>query len=300
MGRRKEPRTRMVLPAKIWTDAEGPFPLGQSCVTQNITRHGVCIDGVPNLRVGQVITLAYHQKKSRFRVAWVGTPGTTYARLAGLENLEPERLIFGVGFPPESPDNYEGPALTAPSAPSEAAAPAWDGKERRASQRYDCAGDVELREPGGDATTIGKLADISLGGCYVEMMTPFSAATQLQLTLNVAEMKIRLNGIVRVSHREGMGVQFTASPPEERAQLVQLLTWLAHGSVGPPTAAPKPVPAAVAGDRIAAAHDADPAAVLSSLLKWFSSRHSLSRDEFLTMLTKSRAAKHGSGDASKD
>ncbi len=300
MGRRKEPRIRMVLPTKLWTDAEGPFPLGQSCVTQNITRHGVCVEGVPNLKVGQTITLAYHQKKSRFRVAWVGAAGSPQAKLAGLENLEPERLIFGVGFPGESADDYQVPEPRPSVAPEVVVPPAWDGKERRASARYDCAGEAELREDGGQAVTLGKLADISQGGCYVEMMTPFPAGTRLQMTLTVADVKIRLNGIVRVAHREGMGVQFTESAPEERARLAQLIHWLAHGSVGSPAAAPPAVPASVSADRAATTiHDVDPRAVLNSLVKWFSSRNTLSREEFLTVLTQSRAGKRESSDTPK-
>ncbi len=283
MGRRKEPRIKMVLPAKLWTDAEGSFPLGQSCVTQNITRHGVCIEGVPSLKVGQIITLGYHQKKSRFRVAWIGAAGSAQARLAGLENLEPEKLIFGVGFP-ESPDEYKVPEPKPSAAVDSVAVSAWNGKERRACQRYNCSGTAEVREQGGSTFTSGKLADICMGGCYVEMMAPFQAGSAIELALAVSDLQIRLSGMVRVRHREGMGVQFTESAAAEQARLAQLIDWLAHGSVGSPSSAPPPLAAS------ASAPAPELASLLEALQNWFGSHDTLTRDEFLSMLSKSRAA----------
>ncbi len=291
MGRRKEPRTKMVLPAKIWTDADGPFPLGQSCVTQNITRHGVCIEGVPNLKVGQVLMLAYHQKRSRFRVAWIGVPGSSYARLAGLENLEPEKLVFGVGFPPGTPDTFEVPESKKPAA--QPATQAWDGSERRANARYDCAGDVEAREENGREFTSGKLTDISLGGCYVELMTPFPAYTRLVLVLTVSEMQLRLNGIVRVAHHDGMGIQFTESAAEDQTRLGELVNWLARGSVGEPGSAPQQAAATLSNS----ATSSDPTALLDALLQWFGGHNLLTRDDFFALLDrcgKAKAAPAGS------
>jgi hypothetical protein len=51
------------------------------------------------------------------------------------------------------------------------------GKDRRSDPRYPCLGRVELHAEGSAAPLLGKLNDISLRGCYVEMPTTFPVNT---------------------------------------------------------------------------------------------------------------------------
>jgi CheY-like chemotaxis protein len=55
-----------------------------------------------------------------------------------------------------------------------------------------------------------KLTDLSLGGCYLELASPFPVRTKLTLSMRAGEAELRVEGIVRVMHPElGMGVELT-------------------------------------------------------------------------------------------
>ncbi|HEY5039247.1 MAG TPA: PilZ domain-containing protein, partial [bacterium] len=54
------------------------------------------------------------------------------------------------------------------------------------------------------------LTDLSLGGCYLELASPFPVRTKLTLSMRAGEAELRVEGIVRVMHPElGMGVELT-------------------------------------------------------------------------------------------
>jgi c-di-GMP-binding flagellar brake protein YcgR len=55
-----------------------------------------------------------------------------------------------------------------------------------------------------------QLTDLSLGGCYLEISSPFPASSRVGLLMRAAGVEVRVPGIVRVMHPEkGMGVEFT-------------------------------------------------------------------------------------------
>jgi hypothetical protein len=74
------------------------------------------------------------------------------------------------------------------------------------------------------------LTDISAGGCYVEMPTPFPAGTQVEIVVRTQEMKLKTHGVVQSTHPGfGMGVQLTLQSEDDRDQ-VQLLIRLLSDS----------------------------------------------------------------------
>lgn len=69
-----------------------------------------------------------------------------------------------------------------------------------------------------------QLTDLSLGGCYLEITSPFPVFTRVTLSMSAAGVDLRIEGVVRVMHPEqGMGVEFTQSTPEHRAMLEKFL-----------------------------------------------------------------------------
>ena len=78
------------------------------------------------------------------------------------------------------------------------------GEERRKHIRYPCAGEALVRQRGSDVSLEGQLSDISLGGCYLDMMNPLSSETEVELTVRVGLREIRGRGRVRAS-RQGLG-----------------------------------------------------------------------------------------------
>lgn len=69
-----------------------------------------------------------------------------------------------------------------------------------------------------------QLTDLSLGGCYLEISSPFPVASRLTLSMRAAGVEFRAQGVVRIMHPDkGMGVEFTQNTPEHRAALEKFL-----------------------------------------------------------------------------
>src|SRR5206468_9390427 len=65
-----------------------------------------------------------------------------------------------------------------------------------------------------------QLTDLSLGGCYLGISSPFPVGTWVTLSMRAAGVEVHAQGMVRVMHPDkGMGVEFTQGTPEHRASL---------------------------------------------------------------------------------
>ncbi len=72
-----------------------------------------------------------------------------------------------------------------------------------------------------------QLLDLSVGGCYLEITSPFPVSTRVTLSMKAADMELKAEGVVRVMHPDkGMGVEFTQSTAEHRALLEKFLSVL--------------------------------------------------------------------------
>ena len=74
------------------------------------------------------------------------------------------------------------------------------------------------------------LSDISEGGCYVEMPTPFSGRSGVEILVRTADTKLRITGQVLAAHPGfGMGVRFMFRDSDEREEILRLLAVLSAG-----------------------------------------------------------------------
>jgi c-di-GMP-binding flagellar brake protein YcgR len=73
-----------------------------------------------------------------------------------------------------------------------------------------------------------KLTDLSLGGCYLDTASPFPVRTRIILSMKVAGVGFRAEGIVLVMHSDlGMGIEFSRTTEPQRNDLekfIQALT----------------------------------------------------------------------------
>lgn len=113
------------------------------------------------------------------------------------------------------------------------------GFERRGSPRYACAGDAQVRVPFGGPAFAGRLLNLSLGGCYVQMESPFELGRLAEVTLRVNKLSFRARGKVVFSEsfrsdpgdarpRSGMGIRFTGMSEGGRRRLRELIEEFAH------------------------------------------------------------------------
>jgi len=69
-----------------------------------------------------------------------------------------------------------------------------------------------------------QLTDLSLGGCYLEISSPFPASSRVMLSMKAGEVEVRVQGVVRVMHPDkGMGVEFTQNTAEHRGAVERFL-----------------------------------------------------------------------------
>jgi c-di-GMP-binding flagellar brake protein YcgR len=69
-----------------------------------------------------------------------------------------------------------------------------------------------------------QLTDLSVGGCYLEISSPFPASSRVALSMRAGGVEVRAQGVVRIMHPDkGMGIEFTQATPEHRAAVEKFL-----------------------------------------------------------------------------
>jgi len=131
--------------------------------------------------------------------------------------------------------SLEAPAATAPAATPpfepDIFTPCW-GQDRRRYPRMKCFVAVELHIDGSPTPVWGNLSNTSLGGGFVETVTPVKTGVKLEIGLWVANGKIWvkgliLNGIVTRSNPSfGVRLKFDTLEPAERETLRQFLKFV--------------------------------------------------------------------------
>lgn len=131
-----------------------------------------------------------------------------------------------------------------------------------------------------------KLSDLSLGGCYLEIASPFPVHTRIVLSMRISELELRVEGVVRVMHPDvGMGVEFSQKTSEQRSHVEKFIHSLMSAGSALPELMVEPE----------GLEDATPTRVKSAeadmddpLLDLFTQKASLPAEVFLKELRKQR------------
>jgi hypothetical protein len=275
-------------------------PFSQAGRAIDISRRGTRLEGVHCLtQPGEIVGVGHGSKKARYRVAWVKQDGKAEQHQAGLISLEPQKFIWKTS-PPESVCDasiYEGKNTSASAsagptprigvgAGREGRRRSWPRCEPRRYPRNRCSGSVALCEEGSNVRTWGKLTDISLTGCYVELLAPPSPETRLDLLVEAGEVRVWAKGRVTTSHPGfGMGIEFVELTEDAKGRLDTLIAAVAnqtqkealqeraYGKAEPPS-----LPVVV-----------DANVVVGSILEFFATQEVLTRDELVHILRRVRA-----------
>lgn len=211
MGRRREPRKEVQVPVRIFgTDSSGHV-FSAKAVTANVSQQGVELSGVePLLKVDEIIGLAYSTNKVHFRVKWLGQPGTAKAGHVGLLNTSPDKPLWDFSLPSPIPDNHQ-PNVS----------------QQRKHPRIKCGNSVELHTKDG-ASFWAKIADLSLGGCYVEMAIPLQPGSKLSVGIWIGETKVWADCEVAYGTPGlGVGLKFIRISESDLERIRQFLAPLA-------------------------------------------------------------------------
>ncbi|HWR35710.1 MAG TPA: PilZ domain-containing protein, partial [Clostridia bacterium] len=166
-----------------------------------------CVAGLKCIvKLDDILGMSCDARKGRFRVIWVGQAGTPQAGRIAVRALDTSQNIWGLD-------------LSQLSAP----VPVETGE-----RRYPCKGAISIWQAETQYPINAAVSDISLRGCYVELMNPLPAGTEVSMLLNVPGLSIRATGQVRTSHPAvGMGIQFEEMIDTDRALLQDLVAKLA-------------------------------------------------------------------------
>lgn len=220
MGRRSEQRIAVSLPVTVCgLDARGnPFTV--NATTRDISFAGASLDGLQDLVApGAKIEVESNGRRAWYRVRWVGEDGSSRAGRIGIRCLEHGRYIWGLAPKGWEPDTYEPSAVAeagASLASVTAAFSAWTGPDRRQFARHPCRMESRVSVEGGSAGLTGKITDISLGGCYVETLSPLPSETSVRLFFELDGAVLEPTGrVCSTQIGMGMGIAFTSMTPAE-------------------------------------------------------------------------------------
>ena len=102
--------------------------------------------------------------------------------------------------------------------------------ERRRSARYRFIADTEITEIASNTRLGGRTSDLSMGGCFLDMVNPSPEGSEIRVTVHHASASFTALGrVVFVFPNVGVGVVFTNV---EEVQLAVLRKWLADLSGG--------------------------------------------------------------------
>lgn len=102
------------------------------------------------------------------------------------------------------------------------------GSERRRAPRYFFVADAEVTEIASDTKLMAKTSDLSIGGCFLDMLNPSPVGTEIRVRISHASTTFTARGrVVFVCPNVGMGVFFTSA---EADQLAVLQKWLSEVS----------------------------------------------------------------------
>ena len=225
MGKRSTDRLKLVLPVRLWgVDTTGK-PFHQMAHTLNVNQSGARLGGVRVLMpIDEIVGVQYKHKKARFKVVWLGRLGTKSEEQIGITRIQGEPEIWPLEMPTVAiQDQYEPPP------------PKKSDLDKRDVRRYACSGGIEVRQRHAKGPGVwAALTDISLGGCFSQMASPFAKDTNIDFTIRIGTVEIKGVGAIRTSMMGvGMGVDFLTLPGPDKERLEYLIEKFSKGDISP-------------------------------------------------------------------
>jgi hypothetical protein len=213
--KRRQKRVRIALPVRTWISDENGKPVLHAACTLDVTPTGARLTGVRGrAEMGAILTVERGRSKARFRIIWVGEPGTPHEGHLGIDCVDAGRWNWDLQLPADTGDDgsFEPVRLGADN-------------RRKPPPRYSCAGTVKLQRETANADSLrGHLRDINQLGCFVRVTPQPSLHTRLELVVTAEGVAIRARGVVhRVDGASGIFIQFTEVHREDKRALEHLI-----------------------------------------------------------------------------
>jgi hypothetical protein len=104
-------------------------------------------------------------------------------------------------------------------------------EQRRRSPRYTFIASAELLEPRTDVRIATRVSELSIHGCYMDMLNPFPVDTPVLVKISAADAVFQTRARVIYAHPNfGSGVTFLDPEPQH---LAILQGWLSEAAKDP-------------------------------------------------------------------
>jgi hypothetical protein len=212
--RRQHRRTRLSLPVRLRTAEMEDGSFDQVLRTMNSSRSGIYLS-VPKAK--------FHQQM-RLRIVFPYTSehdaiptSEEYGQIVRVDQLTNGRLGIAVAL-----QGSEHPGYSAGTkSNSNSREP---GKERRVATRSSFSGTATIYDIQSGARAQGRCPDLSISGCYVDTINPFSEKAMVQLRLTLGNQNFETEARVAFRHVNfGMGLVFCELTPDQELTLMQWL-----------------------------------------------------------------------------
>lgn len=192
--------------------------------TLDLTETSARVGGLAaTLDPGETIEVQRGGVKAKFQVFWMGSPSSAMAGQAGIRTLEPNKSIWGVNLPDDTPDFTTDPARLRNPLPPTQSSGQFPG-ENRWHARYQCSGSASVKQQGVPYPVHAEVKDISLGGIYLEITTPLLVGTAITVVVNILGISFEAAGSVRTSYPlVGMGIAFTNLSPQNQEKIAKMI-----------------------------------------------------------------------------
>jgi hypothetical protein len=98
----------------------------------------------------------------------------------------------------------------------------------RVEPRYGCAGDAEIVVPGRGLRYAGRIGDLSLRGCFIEVVCRLERGTAVEVWMNARGQPLRVAANLMVQNSSGVGLRFLGVPARKEEQIQSLIAELAE------------------------------------------------------------------------
>lgn len=234
--RRRAQRTRVHAPANVACPGVGEITANLGDLSEGGTSL-ITNQRIPkSTKVYFEFVLPHQERPIRLsgEVAWQDSIGRTGIRFVDVPQTSRRLIQSWLQLQSSAPRASES-ALAIPRKP-EAQVPALkkdssllsNSGNRRGERRSACRLGAEVYRLGTTVPNRCTLSDISEGGCYVEMPSPFSGQSGVEIVVRTSDMKLKIRGQVQAAHPGfGMGVRFMFADSAEREEILRLLALLA-------------------------------------------------------------------------
>ena len=229
---RRERRRAPRIPVDATTELDFPGSNPQRVTLINLSDGGTALQSdqrVPSCKVYFQFHLPGQEQVVRLsgEVAWQDATGRAGIRFVDVPQTSRRVIHAWLTQNSFKAKNDPGELPKVPPKSSGVSKPG-DAGNRRGERRFACKLGAEVYRLGGTTPHRCTLSDVSEGGCYVEMPTPLTSQTGIEIVIRTKEIKVKIRGQVQAVHPGfGMGVRFMFRDNVEREEILRLLATVA-------------------------------------------------------------------------